>query len=59
MAKSHSILDEVPGVSTSIRPEHAAYNTLDGFTRKLAGKYGRGTNVDAFQEAIDKLRKNG
>ena len=56
MQKSHSILDEVPGVSTSVSAETAAYNTLEGFTRKLAGKYGRGTNIEEFQKAMDKLR---
>ena len=56
MQKSHSILDEVPGVSTAVAPETAAYNSLEGFTRKLAGKNGRGTNMDEFRRAIDKLK---
>ena len=59
MAKSHSILDEVPGVSTSIAPEHASYNTMEGFKQKLAGKFGRGTNVEEFQRALRKLQGNG
>jgi hypothetical protein len=59
MAKSHTMLDEIPGVSTSIAPEHAAYNTLEGFKAKLAGKFGRGTDVAAFQNALRKLQNNG
>ncbi len=58
MPKSHSIIDEVPGVSTAVAQENAAYHTLEGFTKKLSGKMGRGTDIEEFYKAMDRLRKN-
>ncbi len=58
MQKSHSLLDEVKGVSTAVAPEGAAYLSLEGFKRKLTGKNGRGTNLDEFHKALDTFRKN-
>lgn len=54
--KSFSALDELNGVATNVAPETAAYNNLDGFTRKLTAKSGRGTNVAEFQKALEKLK---
>lgn len=56
MRKSYSALDEVPGVSTSVAAEQAAFLTMEGFKRKLSGKNNRGTNLDEFYKAMDKLR---
>jgi hypothetical protein len=59
MQKSYSALKEVPGVSTSVAPESAAYNNLDGFTRNLGSLNKRGIDQSKFYEAIEKIRKAG
>lgn len=55
MQKSYSAIDEIPGVSTAVSPEHAAYLSMQGIN-KLAGKGGRGTNVAEFQKALAKVQ---
>ncbi len=56
MKKSHSALQDVRGVNTSVSKENAAYNTLDGFSEKLSGPFGRGTDKKEFHKALEKLR---
>lgn len=58
MKKSYSALDEAPGVSTYATSDTASYTTVDGFTRKLAGRNGRGTNISEFHKALDKVRNS-
>lgn len=58
MAKSYTALDEIKGVGTGVSKETAAYNTLEGFTRKLGGKNGRGTNTTEFAKALEKVRNS-
>lgn len=58
MQKSHSILNEIKGASSAISSETAAYTTVEGFTRKLAGKGGRGTNTNEFHKALEKIRNS-
>lgn len=57
MQKSHSIINEVKGVSAKLTPDYAALTTQEGFEAKLAGKGGRGTDVQKFHEALKNLRK--
>ncbi len=57
MKRSHSALDTIPSVATSVSPEHAAYTSIDGFKNKLAGKFGRGVDRDEFRKAVEKLQK--
>lgn len=56
MQKSHSIINEVKGVSTKLTPDYAALATLEGYEAKLAGKGGRGTKVDEFYKALEALK---
>lgn len=59
MKRSHSVLDNMPSAVTSIAAEQAAYTSIDGFNRKLAGKNGRGVDRDEFRRALDKVQKGG
>ena len=56
MPKSYSAIDEVPGVSTSVAKETAAFNNIEGFNRKLSNANGRGINQSEFYKAVEKLR---
>jgi hypothetical protein len=56
MPKSYSAIDEVPGVSTSVSKETAAYNNIEGFNRKLSNANGRGINQSEFYKAVEKIR---
>lgn len=58
MQKSHSIINEVKGVSAKLTPDYAALATKEGFQAKLAGKNGRGTDVAKFHEALQNLKRS-
>lgn len=58
MKKSHSIINEVKGVSAKLVPDYASLATIEGFDAKLAGKNGRGTDISKFHEALENLRRS-
>ncbi len=59
MKRSHSALDDIPSVATTPATEAAQFTSFDGFKTRLAGKNGRGVDMDAFRKAIEKVRNGG